>query len=89
MPRFQELVHQNPLVARQLATPNFPVHKISDFLTQEVFHRLELYQEVYQPLGVKYQIAATIRLKDNHITAFALARRQRRLIITDNYWLKR
>jgi DNA-binding CsgD family transcriptional regulator len=76
LPRFQELVHQNPLVARQLETPNFPVHKISDFLTQAAFHRLELYQEVYQPLGVEYQIATTIRLEANHITAFALARGQ-------------
>ena len=74
--RFQELLHQNPLVIRQLETPNFPVHKISDFLTQEAFHRLELYQEVYRPLGVEYQIATTIRLGPDHITAFALASRQ-------------
>ena len=74
--RFRELVHQNPLAIRQLETPNFPVHKISDFLTQEAFHRLELYQEVYRPLGVEYQIAATIRLGPDHITAFALASRQ-------------
>ncbi len=75
IPRFQELVHQNPLVVRQLQNQNFPVHKISDFLTQEAFHRLELYQEVYQPLGVEYQIAATIRLNPGHVTAFALSRR--------------
>lgn len=74
--RFRELVHQNPLIIRQLETPNFSVHKISDFITQEAFHRLELYQEVYRPLGVEYQIAATIRLDPNHITAFALANRQ-------------
>jgi DNA-binding CsgD family transcriptional regulator len=74
-PRFQELAHQHPLISRQLTSTNFPVHKISDFLTREAFHRLELYQEVYKPLGVEYQIAATIRLEPNHVTAFALARR--------------
>lgn len=74
--RFQELVHQNPLVVRQLNLPNFPVHKISDFLTQADFHQLELYQEVYQALGVEYQMAATVRLGEKHITAFALSRRQ-------------
>src|ERR1035438_5602115 len=75
-PRFREVAHQHPLITRQLQTPNFPVHKISDFLSQEDYHRLELYQEVYRLLGVEYQIAATIKLDPDHITAFALSRRQ-------------
>ena len=75
-PRFKEVVHQHPLIVRQMESANFPVHKISDFLTQEAYHKLELYQDVYRPMGVEYQIAATIRLSPNQITAFALSRRQ-------------
>ena len=75
-PRFREVAHQHPLITRQLASPNFPVHKISDFLRQEDYHRLELYQDVYRLLGVEYQIAATIKLEPDRITAFALSRRQ-------------
>ena len=74
-PRFQEVAHQHPLITRQLESPNFPVHKISDFLSQKDYHRLELYQDVYRHLGVEYQIAATIKLEPDRITAFALSRR--------------
>lgn len=52
------------------------MHKISDFLSREDYHRLELYQDVYRRLGVEYQIAATIRTEPERITAFALSRRQ-------------
>ena len=76
-PRFREVAHQHPLITRQLQSPNFPVHKISDFLSQADYHRLALYQEVYRHLGVEYQIAATIKLEPARITAFALSRRQK------------
>jgi len=75
-PRFKELTHQHPLIIQQMQSVNFPVHKISDFLTQEAYHRLELYRDVYQPLGVEYQIAVTIRLSTSHVMAFALSRRE-------------
>jgi DNA-binding CsgD family transcriptional regulator len=75
-PRFREVVHQHPLINRQLASADFPVHKISDFLSQESYHRLELYQDVYRQMGVEYQIAATIKLEPHRITAFALSRQQ-------------
>ena len=75
-PRFREVAHQHPLITRQLESPNFPVHKISDFLRQEEYHRLELYRDVYRHLGVEYQIAATLKLEPDRITAFALSRRQ-------------
>jgi DNA-binding CsgD family transcriptional regulator len=75
-PRFQEVVHQHPLITRQLQSPDFAVHKISDFLATEDYHRLELYQDVYRHLGVEYQITATIRTEPERVTAFALSRRQ-------------
>src|SRR5580698_9174402 len=53
-PRFKELTHQHPLIVNQMQSANFPVHKISDYLTQDAYHRLELYQDVYRPMGVEY-----------------------------------
>ena len=74
--RFKELTYQHPLIIHQMQSANFPVHKISDFLTQEAYHRLELYQEVYRHMGVEYQIAVTIRLSPSHVVAFALSRKE-------------
>jgi len=75
-PRFKEVLHQHPLITRQMQLADFPVHKISDFLTQQAYHELELYRDVYQPMGVEYQIAATVRLDPDHVTAFALSRQR-------------
>jgi DNA-binding CsgD family transcriptional regulator len=74
--RFNEVVHQHPLIIGQMQSNDFPVHKISDFLAQDAYHRLELYQDVYRHMGVEYQIAATIKLEPDRITAFALSRRR-------------
>lgn len=74
--RFRQVVHQHPLIIRQMNVPDFQVQKISDFLNQEAFHRLDLYQDVYRIMGVEYQIAATIKLEPDRVTAFALSRRE-------------
>ncbi len=73
-PRFRELIHQHPLVTRQMRLTTFPVHKISDFITQEDFHNTDLYQDVYRLLKVEYQIAATIKIEPERVMAIALAR---------------
>jgi DNA-binding CsgD family transcriptional regulator len=73
--RFREVAHQHPLITGQMQSVNFPVHKISDFLTQDAYHQLDLYKDVYRPMGVEYQIAATIKLEPERVTAFALSRR--------------
>jgi DNA-binding CsgD family transcriptional regulator len=74
--RFNEVAHQHPLIIGQMQSHDFPVHKISDFLAQKDYHELELYQDVYRHMGVEYQIAATIKLEPDRITAFALSRRR-------------
>ena len=74
--RFNEVAHQHPLIIGQLQSNDFPVHKISDFLAQEDYHKLELYQDVYRHMRVEYQIAATIKLEPDRITAFALSRQR-------------
>jgi DNA-binding CsgD family transcriptional regulator len=73
-PRFKEVIHQHPLILRQQASADFAVHKISDFLSQEAYHRLDLYQDIYRHMGVEYQIAATIKLEPDRVTAVALSR---------------
>jgi DNA-binding CsgD family transcriptional regulator len=75
-PRFRELTYQHPLIIHQMQSANFPVHKISDFLSQKDYHQLELYQDVYKPMGVEYQMAVTIRLSTSHVIAFALSRKE-------------
>jgi DNA-binding CsgD family transcriptional regulator len=75
-PRFCEVIHQHPLITRQMQLTTFPVHKISDFITQEDFHRTDLYQDVYRLMKVEYQIAATIRTEPKKIMAIALCREQ-------------
>ncbi|HEY1788982.1 MAG TPA: helix-turn-helix transcriptional regulator [Verrucomicrobiae bacterium] len=76
-PRFKELAYQHPLIVHQMQSANFPVHKISDFLTQEAFHQLELYRDVYRHMDVEYQIAVTVRLSSSHVVAFALSRKEK------------
>jgi DNA-binding CsgD family transcriptional regulator len=77
LPRFTEVVHQHPLVIGQMQADDFPVQKISDFLTEEAYHKLELYRDVYRHLGVEYQIALPVKSAPDHIAAFALSRQQR------------
>jgi len=50
------LAHQHPVIMRQAAGRHETV-AISDFLTTRQFHRLELYDEIYKPLGAEDQIA--------------------------------
>ena len=75
-PRFKEVAHQHPLIIGQMQSANFSVHKISDFISQEDYHRLDLYQDVYRHMGVEYQISATIKLQPDNVTAFALSRKK-------------
>jgi hypothetical protein len=50
---------QNPLAAYYLGTMDGRAMRFSDLLTRRELHRLDLYREVYRPLGVEYQIAFT------------------------------
>lgn len=74
-PRFAAVAHQHPVIMRQMNKRDLSVRKISDFLSRESYHQLELYTDVYRPLGVEYQISAALETRRNQITAFALSRR--------------
>jgi DNA-binding CsgD family transcriptional regulator len=75
--RFAELSHQHPIIARQINGNDLSVRTISDFLTRVEFHRLDLYHDVYRPMGVEYQMSAALETRRDCITALALSRRRR------------
>lgn len=72
---FPRLVHQNPIVCHVAKTQDGRAYRISDFITQEELHRLDLYREIYGPLGnTEYQIAFTLPHTPGRILGVALSR---------------
>ena len=66
--------HQNPLVERYLATRDGRAIRLSDVVTRRQLHRLDLYREVYRPLGVEYQMAFTLPSSSQRVLGVALSR---------------
>jgi DNA-binding CsgD family transcriptional regulator len=52
---WQRWAYQNPCIGHIVRTGDGSPKRISDFLSQAEFHCLELYSEVYAPLGIEYQ----------------------------------
>ena len=74
---FPRLVRQNPILQHQEATGDGSAHRLSDFLTREELHDLDLYRRIYGPLGVEYQAAFALATKEPLVIAFALNRHDR------------
>ncbi|HWD96392.1 MAG TPA: hypothetical protein VG246_08240, partial [Acidimicrobiales bacterium] len=72
---FPRLVRQNPILQYQDRTGDGSARRLSDFLSTEALHRLELYQRVYRPRGVEFQVAIALATKRPLVIAFALNRR--------------
>lgn len=68
---------QNPLVAYYLKTGDGRAVRFSDLVTRRELHRLELYREVYAPLGVEYQVAFTLPSSSARMLGIALSRGKR------------
>ena len=58
--RWGRLGHQNPLIRRYLATRDPRAYRMSDVIDAPAFRRLDLYREVFAPLGVLHQLAVTL-----------------------------
>ena len=71
---FAAHMHGNPLVEHLEATGDGSPMMISDFLTQERFHRLGVYTEFYRHVPVEYQIAIGLPRTDGRIIGIALNR---------------
>ncbi len=75
---FGRLMHQNPLVARMTSgpRPGAPL-RLSDVVSREEFRALEIYRELYGPLGLEHQIAFTLPQGPPRLLGVALSRRDR------------
>lgn len=57
---FAAHLHEHPLINHHVATGDREAVKISDFLTQQQFHRLGLYGECFRLIRVEHEIAFSL-----------------------------
>jgi len=74
---FPRYAHQNPLVQRSNATQDGRVYRLSDVISRDELHSLELYREVYATIGLDYQMAFTLPHKPPRLLGVALSRKDR------------
>jgi hypothetical protein len=68
-PQFAAHVHEHPLVNHYRATGSGEPVMISDFLTQQRFHRLGLYAEFFRAIPVEHQMAVSLPGPDRESSA--------------------
>jgi DNA-binding CsgD family transcriptional regulator len=68
------LAGDHPLISYMANTGDGSAHRISDFWSQDEFHRSELYEEVYRPMGVEYQMAVGFPVPRPTILGLAMSR---------------
>jgi DNA-binding CsgD family transcriptional regulator len=66
--------HQNPCIGHVLRTGDGSARRLSDFLSSEELHSLELYTEVYGPLGIEHQVAVSLATPAPLVIGIALNR---------------
>jgi DNA-binding CsgD family transcriptional regulator len=71
---WQRWSHQNPALMRMLNTGDGSARRLSDFLTREELHELDLYRHVYAPLGVEYQLSTGLPAPAPTVLGIALNR---------------
>jgi DNA-binding CsgD family transcriptional regulator len=76
-PVFAAHVHEHPLVNYYRATGSGEPVMISDFLSQQGFHRLGLYAEFFRAIPVEHQIALSLPGPDREVIGIALSRASR------------
>jgi DNA-binding CsgD family transcriptional regulator len=74
---FVRYAHQDPIVARYGQTGDARPIRFSDIVSTDELHALELYTEVYRPMGVEYQIAFTLPSVPGRVVGIALSRGDR------------
>jgi DNA-binding CsgD family transcriptional regulator len=57
---FAQFAHQNPLIAHYARTGDGAALRVSDFISRSQLHHTDLYDHVYRPIGVEYQLATTV-----------------------------
>lgn len=69
--------HQNPIVAHVQQTGSEATVTFSDFVAPRAFHRLEIYRDLYGPMGVEDQLATLLEVVPGRIIGIALNRDRR------------
>ena len=75
--RFAQHAHENPLLQRYLQSRDGRAYRFSDVITPAELHRLALYRELYEPLGLEHQLAFTLPAAPDRVLAVALSRGDR------------
>jgi DNA-binding CsgD family transcriptional regulator len=73
-PVFAAHVHEHPLINHYRATGSGEPVMISDFLTQQQFHRLGLYTEFFRGIPVEHQVAISLPGPDQEVIGIAMSR---------------
>jgi DNA-binding CsgD family transcriptional regulator len=73
-PAFAAYVHEHPLINHYSATGSGEPVMISDFLTQQRFHRLGLYAEFFRGIPVEHQMAISLPGPGQEVIGVALSR---------------
>ncbi|HEY1855159.1 MAG TPA: LuxR C-terminal-related transcriptional regulator [Solirubrobacterales bacterium] len=73
---FGRLMHQNPLIAHMTSgpRPGAPL-RLSDVCSRREFQALQIYDELYGPLGLEHQLAFTLPQEPPRLLGVALSRR--------------
>jgi DNA-binding CsgD family transcriptional regulator len=71
---FGRYMHQNPLIAYMVESRRGTARRLSDMVSTEQFHSLEIYRELYGPLGLEHQIAFTLPQRPPRLLGVALSR---------------
>jgi DNA-binding CsgD family transcriptional regulator len=69
--------HENPLLRYYVSSQGGSAMRFSDVCTREELHALDLYREVYEPMGVEHQLAFTLPAGPRRVLAIALSRGKR------------
>jgi DNA-binding CsgD family transcriptional regulator len=73
-PVFAAYLHEHPLVNHYRATGSGEPVMISDFLTQQRFHRLGLYAEFFRGIPVEHQLAVSLPGPEQQVIGIAMSR---------------
>lgn len=74
MAHWVRVAHQHPVINYFRSSGDGSAHQISDFLTRQDYHSLELYVDFYRNLKVEHQLAIGINHLDNIVIGVALNR---------------
>lgn len=73
---FARYMHQNPLVAYMLESRRGTARRMSEMISVEEYHSLDLYRHFYGQIGLEHQIAFTLPQNPPRLLGVALSRRQ-------------